>query len=475
MAKKVDPKIETFARIKVIGVGGAGGSAINRMIDSGVGDVEFIAVNTDAQALHHNLAEIKVNIGPETTRGLGAGGDPKIGQDAAQESMEDIKAAIGGADILFITFGAGGGTGSGAAHVIAQAAREMDILTVAFVTRPFGFEVDRRARNAEYAISNLEKYVDTLVIVPNDNLLNIIDSETPVQEAFKIADDVLRQGVQGITDLITVNGLINLDFADVKSVMQSAGQALMGIGRAGGENRAEVAAQQAINSPLLEVSINGAKGILFNVIGGNDLTMHEINSAAALITEAADQDVNVIFGATINPDLEGEVIVTVIATGFHNNLKASTDLSAIDQGGKQRSKPATKITSLDELPSLPSKNKSKDVAKKEESKPEAEVEKEEIKAPSDQDLAEDIKVEDIVKDIDPVLDDDEKKEGAATIIDDEDSGDSFWDDVEDSDSEKLDLNKPAFLRKLIDKKRQRKKRKAEQAEEESEDLESRPE
>ena len=301
MAKKVDPKIETFARIKVVGVGGAGGSAINRMIDSGVSDVEFIAINTDAQALHHNLAEIKVNIGPETTRGLGAGGDPKIGQDAAQESINDIKAVMEGADILFITFGAGGGTGSGAAHVIAQAAKEMDILTVAFVTRPFGFEVDRRARNAEYAISNLEKYVDTLVIVPNDNLLNIIDSETPVQEAFKIADDVLRQGVQGITDLITVNGLINLDFADVKSVMQNAGQALMGIGRASGENRAEAAAQQAINSPLLEVSINGAKGILFNVIGGNDMTMHEINSAAALITEAADQDVNVILAPLLIP------------------------------------------------------------------------------------------------------------------------------------------------------------------------------
>ena len=473
MAKKVDPKIETFARIKVVGVGGAGGSAINRMIDSGVSDVEFIAINTDAQALHHNLAEIKVNIGPETTRGLGAGGDPKIGQDAAQESIDDIKAVMEGADILFITFGAGGGTGSGAAHVIAQAAREMDILTVAFVTRPFGFEVDRRARNAEYAISNLEKHVDTLVIVPNDNLLNIIDSETPVQEAFKIADDVLRQGVQGITDLITVNGLINLDFADVKSVMQNAGQALMGIGRAGGENRAEAAAQQAINSPLLEVSINGAKGILFNVIGGNDMTMHEINAAAALITEAADQDVNVIFGATINPDLEGEIIVTVIATGFHNNLRASMDLDAVSQETKSKNKPVTKITSLDELPSLPVKNKPKSQDKKDKEAAADDKDDEDDGGDSadstDKDLVEDIKVEDIVKDIDPVLDD-EDDDKQSTIIDDEDADDSssFWDDVDDEDGPKLDLNKPAFLRNIMNRKRQRKKRKeAKQAEEDA--------
>lgn len=465
MAKKIDPKIETFARIKVIGVGGAGGSALNRMIESGITDVEFIAVNTDAQALHHNRAEKKVNIGPETTRGLGAGGDPKIGQDAAQESIEEIKAAIQGADILFITFGAGGGTGSGASHVIAAAAREMDILTVAFVTRPFGFEVEKRARNAEYAISNLEKHVDTLVIVPNDNLLNIIDSETPVQEAFKIADDVLRQGVQGITDLITVNGLINLDFADVKAIMRDAGQALMGIGRASGENRAEIAAQQAINSPLLEISINGAKGILFNVIGGNDMTMHEINTAAALVTEAADQDVNVIFGATINPDLEGEIIITVIATGFNANyLQASmNNLGVLGDTSTPGKTPQAKITSIDEMPSLPKKGGKSDEEKELDKDRESEGEEglsDELPEPEpdDIDLAKEIQVQDIVKDSDDVSSDD-SQDGGKSFIEDEEVT-AMWDDVETDGEDKLDLNKPAFVRKLLDKNRQRKKRKA---------------
>lgn len=313
---QVAPAIETFARIKVVGVGGAGGAAVNRMIEAGVEGVEFIVVNTDAQALHHSRAQIKLHIGKDETRGLGAGADPSVGQRAAEESIDEIKKALEGADMVFITIGAGGGTGSGAGHVVARAAKELDILAVGFATKPFAFEGEKRRRNAENAIDNLRKSVDTLIIIPNDRLLQTIDRQTPLLEAFKVADDVLRQGVQGISDLITVHGLINLDFADVKAVMTNAGSALMGIGRASGENRAVQAAQQAIESPLLEVSIDGARGILFNVIGGNDLSMHEINTAAETITSAADPDANIIFGATINPDLEGEIIITVVATGF---------------------------------------------------------------------------------------------------------------------------------------------------------------
>jgi len=313
---QVAPAIETFARIKVIGVGGAGGAAINRMIESGVDGVEFIVVNTDAQALHHSKASAKIHIGKDATRGLGAGADPMVGQRAAEESIDEIKKAVEGADMVFVTLGAGGGTGSGAGHVVARAAKEMGILVVGFATKPFAFEGEKRRRNAELAIENLRSSVDTLIIIPNDRLLQTIDRQTPLMEAFKVADDVLRQGVQGISDLITVHGLINLDFADVKAVMSNAGSALMGIGRSSGENRAVQAAQQAIDSPLLEVSIDGARGVLFNVIGGNDLSMHEINTAAETITSAADSDANIIFGATINPELEGEVIITVVATGF---------------------------------------------------------------------------------------------------------------------------------------------------------------
>jgi cell division protein FtsZ len=313
---QVAPAIETLARIKVIGVGGAGGAAVNRMIDAGVSGVEFVVINTDAQALHHSKASTKVHIGKDATKGLGAGANPAMGQKAAEESTDEIKKAVEGADMIFITIGAGGGTGSGAGHVVAQIAKDMDILVVGFATKPFAFEGDKRRRNADTAIEKLRQSVDTLIIIPNDRLLQTIDRQTPLLEAFKVADDVLRQGVQGIADLITVHGLINLDFADVKAVMSSAGSSLMGIGRAGGENRAVQAAQQAIESPLLEVSIDGARGILFNVIGGNDLSMHEINTAAETITSAADPDANIIFGATIDPDLEGEIIITVVATGF---------------------------------------------------------------------------------------------------------------------------------------------------------------
>lgn len=320
---QVEPAIETFARIKVVGVGGAGGAAINRMVEAGVTGVDFVAVNTDAQALHHSKAKQKVHIGKEETRGLGAGADPAIGQRAAQESEKEIGEALAGADMVFVTIGAGGGTGSGAGHVVAKLAKDAGALVVGFATRPFAFEGEKRRRNAEVAIDKLAKNVDTLITIPNDKLLSTIDRRTPLLEAFKVADDVLRQGVQGISDLITVHGLINLDFADVKTVMANAGNALMGIGRASGENRAIEAAQQAISSPLLEVSIDGARGILFNVIGGLDMTMHEINTVAETMTGAVDDGATIIFGATINPDLEGEIIVTVVATGFDDSYYAN--------------------------------------------------------------------------------------------------------------------------------------------------------
>jgi cell division protein FtsZ len=346
---QVEPEIETFAKIKVVGVGGAGGAAINRMVESGIESVEFIAVNTDAQALHHSKAQQKIHIGKDETRGLGAGADPSVGQRAAEESIDEIKQALKGADMVFVTIGAGGGTGSGAGHVVARAAKEMGILVVGFATKPFLFEGEKRRRNAEAAIDNLRKSVDTLIIIPNDKLLQTIDRNTPLMEAFKVADDVLRQGVQGISDLITVHGLINLDFADVKAVMSNAGSALMGIGRAAGENRAISAAQQAIDSPLLEVSIDGARGILFNVIGGNDLSMHEINLAAETITGAADPDANIIFGATISPDIVDEVIITVVATGFDAAYFAKrgvlpTGLESVSQPMSALASPATPAT-----------------------------------------------------------------------------------------------------------------------------------
>lgn len=316
MPQAIEPAVETFAKIKVVGVGGAGGAAVNRMAEAGIDGVEYIAINTDSQALQNSQADVKLHIGKDVTRGLGAGADPLVGQRAAEESHDEIKKALTGADMVFVTIGAGGGTGSGAGYIVAQIAKDQGALVVGFATKPFAFEGEKRRRNAEAAIENLRRAVDTLIIIPNDRLLQTIDRNTPLLEAFKVADDVLRQGIQGISDLITVHGLINLDFADVKTVMSNAGTALMGIGRASGENRAMAAAQQAVESPLLEVSIDGARGILFNVIGGNDLTMHEINAAAETITNAADPDANIIFGATINPELEGEVIVTVVATGF---------------------------------------------------------------------------------------------------------------------------------------------------------------
>lgn len=313
---EVTPDLHPIANIKVVGVGGGGCNAINRMVEAGVEGVEFIAVNTDAQVLFNSQADLKINIGKATTRGLGAGANPEVGEKAAQESSEEIKAALDGADMVFITCGLGGGTGTGAAPVIAQIAKELGALTVGVVTKPFGFEGKLRGSKASNGFDSLKSKVDTLITIPNDKILSIIDKKTPLTDAFAVVDEVLRQGVQGISDLITISGLINVDFADVKSVMSNAGSALMGIGYGTGENRALEAARNAIDSPLLELSIGGARGVLFNITGGTDLSMFEVDEAAKIITEAADPDANIIFGAVINESYTGEMKITVIATGF---------------------------------------------------------------------------------------------------------------------------------------------------------------
>src|SRR3990167_7556693 len=319
MTAQVKPAFETFARIKVIGCGGSGGNALARMIEARIHGVEFIAVNTDAQALHNTNAPTKVHIGKSLTKGLGAGMNPEIGRQAAEDTKEEIQNALKGADMVFITCGLGGGTGSGGAPVIADMAREIGALTVAVVTKPFSFEGAQRSRIAEESWQTLRDRVDALITIPNDRLLSVIGRKTPLLESFAIVDDVLRQGVQGISDLITIPGIINVDFADVKAVMANSGSALMGIGRASGEDRAIEAAKMAINSPLLEVSIDGARGVLFNVSGGADMAMAEINEAARIITEHIDQDAKVIFGAVIDDKLKkGELKVTVVATGFNN-------------------------------------------------------------------------------------------------------------------------------------------------------------
>jgi cell division protein FtsZ len=330
-------EIQTFASIKVVGVGGAGGSAVNRMKDAGLTGVQFIAMNTDAQALHNSKADVKIHLGKTTTNGLGAGADPSKGEEAANESREEIKNALAGADMVFVTIGAGGGTGSGAGHVVAEIARELGILVVGVATKPFSFEGEKRRANAEWAVANLGKQVDTLITIPNDRLLQTIDRRTPLLETFKIADDVLRQGVQGISELITEHGLINLDFADVRAIMSNAGSALMGIGRASGEDRAAQAAQQAIESPLIEVSIDGAKGVLFNVTGGYDMTMAEIQEAAEIITSAVSPDANIIFGATLKPEMEDELVITVIATGFDSEYFHDQAASLVTPGSRTAS------------------------------------------------------------------------------------------------------------------------------------------
>jgi cell division protein FtsZ len=305
-----------LAVIKVLGVGGGGTNAVNRMVDVGLSGVEFIAVNTDAQALLMADADVKIQIGANVTRGLGAGADPEIGLAAAQESRDELKEALKGADMVFITAGEGGGTGTGGAPIVAELGQEIGALTVGVVTRPFGFEGRKRADQAERGIDQLRDRVDTLIVIENDRLLQVVERQTSVVEAFRMADDILRQGVQGITDLITEPGLVNLDFADVRTIMRDAGSALMGIGSASGDNRAAEAARSAVSSPLLEASIEGATGILLNVTGGSDIGLFEVNEAAEVVTGAADQNANVIFGAVINDALGDEVRVTVIATGF---------------------------------------------------------------------------------------------------------------------------------------------------------------
>ncbi len=320
---EVTPDMHPIAKIIVVGVGGAGNNTLNRIIEAGVEGVEFIAVNTDSQALFNSQADTKINIGKAATRGLGAGANPEVGEKSAQESSEELKAALEGADMVFITCGLGGGTGTGAAPVIAQIAKELGALTVGIVTKPFAFEGKRRASSASGGFESLKSKVDTLITIPNDKILSIIDKKTPLTDAFLVIDEVLRQGVQGISDLITVSGLINVDFADVRSIMDNAGSALMGIGYGTGENRAIEAARNAIDSPLLELSIGGARGILFNVTGGTDLSMFEVDEAARIITEAADPEANIIFGAVINESYTGEMKITVVATGFDEDSNKS--------------------------------------------------------------------------------------------------------------------------------------------------------
>jgi cell division protein FtsZ len=307
---------DNFAVIRVVGVGGGGSNTVQRMINAKMRGVEFIAINTDAQALANNDASIKIQIGKDTTRGLGSGADPEIGRHSAEENKEEIYETLKGSDMVFVTCGMGGGTGTGASPFVAEIAKELGALTVGVVTKPFSFEGQRRRKVAELGIQDLKEKVDTLITIPNDRLLQVIDKKTSLFDAFGVVDDVLRQGVQGISDLITLHGIINVDFADVKAIMQDAGSALMGIGRGSGDNRAIEAARTAIESPLLELSIDGAKGILFNITGGTDLGMYEIDEAAKAITEAADPDANIIFGAIIDEAMQGEVKITVIATGF---------------------------------------------------------------------------------------------------------------------------------------------------------------
>jgi cell division protein FtsZ len=334
-SSSVPNQLESFARIKVVGAGGGGCNAVERMIKEGLSGVEFIAVNTDAQALMLSSAPIRVRIGEKLTRGLGSGGNPEQGRKAAEESAEELYEVLKGADMVFITAGMGGGTGTGASPIIAQVAKECGALTIGVVTRPFTFEGNRRIQTSETGISKLKEQADTLIVIPNDRLLQIVDKRANLNDAFRVADDVLRQGVQGISELITVPGLINLDFADVRTIMAEGGAALMAVGSASGEDRARMAAEQAISSQLLDITIDGARGILFNITGGPDMTLFEVNQAAAIIKETAHPDVNLIFGAVISPDMGDSLRITVIATGFER----STSTRRIIEPTVQRNEP----------------------------------------------------------------------------------------------------------------------------------------
>jgi cell division protein FtsZ len=324
---------EHAATIKVIGLGGGGCNAINRMIDKGLSGVDFYALNTDVQALRNSSTPNTVQIGAGLTRGLGAGSNPNIGREAAEESREDLAMILDGSDLVFITAGMGGGTGTGAASVVAELARESGALTVAVVTKPFGFEGRKRMQMAERGIAELEAKVDTLIVIPNERILQIIEKRTPLQEAFTYADDVLRAGIQGISDLITQPGLINLDFADIKTIMTDAGSAMMGIGEGNGEHRAADAAQKAIASPLLETTIEGARGVIFNITGGSDLSMYEVNEAAEMISRAVDSEAQIIFGASIDPTMQGKVRVTVLAAGFGTRIHGARSVAAATSNG----------------------------------------------------------------------------------------------------------------------------------------------
>ncbi len=336
---EVKPEIETFAKIKVIGVGGSGGSAVNRMMQQRIRGIEFVAINTDAQALHHNSAPAKIHIGKTTTRGLGAGMDPELGRRAAEEDQEEIHELIKGTDMVFVTGGLGGGTGTGAMPLIAEMARDVGALTVAVVTKPFSFEGAQRKQIAEEGHHDLIDKVDTIITIPNDRLLQIIDKKTSLLESFQVVDDILRQGIQGIAELITVPGLINVDFADVKAIMKDQGTALMGIGKATGDNRAVDAAKAAIDSPLLEMPIDGARGILFTITGGNSLSMYEVNEAARVITQSADPNAKIIFGAVIDENLKDDVKITVIATGFGKGNRPTKKASSVSTPSPFESRP----------------------------------------------------------------------------------------------------------------------------------------
>lgn len=378
---EIKPAIETFAKIKVVGVGGSGGSALNRMIDKGIRGVEFIAINTDIQALHYNKATKKLHIGKTITRGLGAGMNPDLGKQAAEESQNDIKESLKDADMVFVTCGLGGGTGTGASPIVAEIARDLGALTVAVVTKPFAFEGAQRKNISERGLSELADKVDTIITIPNDRILQVIDKKTSLLDAFTIVDDVLRQGVQGIAELITIPGLINVDFADVKAVMANAGSALMGIGLASGENKAIEAAKSAISSPLLEMSIDGARGILFTIMGGNNLGMNEVNEAAKIITASADDDAKIIFGTVINDKMKDEIKITVVATGFDRKVAVPREVAsersytptpfvAGEEAAEARQTEkkrifSSKITSLKAAQAEPAKKKPEAVAEEE--------------------------------------------------------------------------------------------------------------
>lgn len=442
------PDIETFARIKVVGIGGGGGNALNRMVQSKLRGIDFVAINTDAQALHYSQANKKVHIGKEATKGLGAGANPDTGRQAAEESEADIYEALKNSEMVFITAGMGGGTGSGAAPVIARIAKEIGALTVAIVTKPFTFEGDRRRKISEQGIEEIKDKVDTLIVIPNDRILQIIDRKTSLLDAFGAVDDILKQGVQGIADLITVNGLVNLDFADVRSIMSEAGSALMGIGQGGGDTRAIDAVKQAMDSPLLEVSITGAKGVLINFTGGRDMGMHEIEEAAKLIYDSVDPEANIIFGTVIDENMTGEIRVTLVATGFDGD-KAVSFASGFGQSSEdeRRPQPVGGASFADPAAQTQESNRLMPFLKREKARPIFEGDREPmVKAEPDNIVENPVAPEEEVIGFEFGDEDLLEIEGQNRPLDKsepivETISPSFTDDQED------DLDKPAFLRK----------------------------